>query len=140
MPSDCVLCAQDGGAVVWRSAGCRVVLPYEAGYPGFVRVIASDHAPEMTDLAPVQRTELMTVVWSVERVVRDVMRPTKINVASLGNMVSHVHWHVIARFASDAHFPGSVWSAPQRDVSASELAEWTQRAQGLAPALLMALS
>jgi diadenosine tetraphosphate (Ap4A) HIT family hydrolase len=138
--STCVLCEADGGTLVWRDAFCRVVLPQEAGYPGFVRVIANAHVVEMTDLSDAQREQLMAVVWTAERVVREVMRPAKVNVASLGNVVSHVHWHVIARYAQDAHFPGSVWSAAQRDVSASLLADWKQRASGLAAALNKALS
>ena len=136
----CPLCDSDAGVVVWRDALCRVVLPQEAGYPGFVRVIANEHVAEMTDLSEDQRAQLMAVVWQVERVVRGVMQPTKVNVASLGNVVAHVHWHVIARFEQDAHFPGSVWSAVQREVGSEQLKLWTLRAEGLAPALQKALS
>ena len=140
MSAACPLCDSDSGVVVWRDALCRVVLPQEAGYPGFVRVIASEHVAEMTDLNEDQRAQLMAVVWQVERVVREVMQPTKVNVASLGNMVAHVHWHVIARFEQDAHFPGSVWSAVQREVGSEQLKLWTLRAEGIAPALQKALS
>ena len=41
--------------------------------------------------------------------------PAKINLATLGNMVAHVHWHVIPRFADDPHFPQPVWGARQRE-------------------------
>jgi len=37
-------------------------------------------------------------------------KPTKINLASLGNMVPHLHWHVIARFEGDARWPAPVWA------------------------------
>ena len=47
----------------------------------------------------------MGAVSSVERVLRDALAPTKINLASLGNVVPHLHWHVIARFDWDSHFP-----------------------------------
>jgi diadenosine tetraphosphate (Ap4A) HIT family hydrolase len=46
----------------------------------------------------------------VELALREVMAPGKVNVASLGNMVPHLHWHVIPRFADDAHFPNPVWT------------------------------
>ena len=46
-------------------------------------------------------------------------KPTKINIASFGNYVPHVHIHVIARFSSDSFFPDSVWANPKRK---SELA------------------
>lgn len=56
----------------------------------------------------------MRVVFATEQALRELMLPSKINLASLGNMVAHVHWHVIARFADDKHFPGSVWSEARR--------------------------
>jgi diadenosine tetraphosphate (Ap4A) HIT family hydrolase len=51
----------------------------------------------------------------VEQALREQLQPTKVNVASLGNMVPHVHWHVIARFDWDSHFPSPVWAAAQRE-------------------------
>jgi len=41
--------------------------------------------------------------------------PHKVNLASLGNVVPHVHWHVIPRFLDDRHYPDPVWTAPRRD-------------------------
>ncbi len=136
----CVLCEQTGGLMVWQDACCRVVLPEEPDYPGFVRVIAREHVKEMSDLPADQRDHFMDVVWRVEQVVRTVMKPTKINVASLGNVVPHVHWHVVARFESDTHFPGSIWSTAQRTPSDAERAEWTRRALDLPQALRAAFS
>ena len=46
---------------------------------------------------------------------RDLFRPTKLNVGALGNVVTQLHFHVIARFASDAAWPGPAWgTAPER--------------------------
>jgi diadenosine tetraphosphate (Ap4A) HIT family hydrolase len=53
-------------------------------------------------------------VWKLELAVREVMQPLKVNVASLGNVVPHLHWHVIPRYADDAHFPAPVWAQAQR--------------------------
>ena len=60
----------------------------------------------------------MEVVATVERVLRDRLRPTKVNLASLGNVVPHLHWHVIARFDWDGYFPQSIWAARQREPNA----------------------
>ena len=60
----------------------------------------------------------LLVVLAVERALRDTLRPEKINLASLGNQVPHLHWHVIPRFADDAHFPDPVWAARRRDATA----------------------
>jgi len=111
------LCDSAGGEILWRSALCRVVLVEDRDYPGFCRVILNEHVSEMTDLEAAARQELMRVVFATEQALRQLMRPAKINLASLGNLVPHLHWHVIARFADDRHFPGSVWSEARRNGS-----------------------
>jgi diadenosine tetraphosphate (Ap4A) HIT family hydrolase len=108
----CELCERDGGTVLWRDDFCRVVRPPVENYPGFLRVIANQHVKEMTDLA--ERDRLMRVVFACESALRKLYGPDKVNLASLGNVVPHVHWHVIARFADDAHFPDPIWAAPRR--------------------------
>jgi diadenosine tetraphosphate (Ap4A) HIT family hydrolase len=115
----CELCEQPGGAALWCDAACRVVLVEERGYPGFCRVIWNAHVSEMTDLAAEERFHLMRVVFAVEAALREIMNPHKINLASFGNMTPHVHWHVIARFTSDPHFPEPVWGMQQRAAQAA---------------------
>ena len=41
-------------------------------------------------------------------------KPDKINLACLGNLTPHIHWHVIPRFYDDNHFPGSIWSQQKK--------------------------
>ncbi|NMG42544.1 HIT domain-containing protein [Aromatoleum toluvorans] len=112
--TDCPLCLAADETLVWRDGSCRVILVSDADYPGFCRVVWGHHAAEMTDLTPGEQRHLLNVVLATEAALRQLMRPDKINLASLGNMVPHLHWHVIPRFADDTHFPQSVWSAPQR--------------------------
>lgn len=114
MAEFCELCEQTGGEVLWRDDRCRVVLVAEPDYPGFCRVIWNAHVREMTDLAGTERKHCMDVVFAVERALRKVLQPHKVNLASLGNLVPHVHWHVIPRFESDPHFPHAVWGTRQR--------------------------
>ncbi len=111
----CELCTTPGGTVLWEDPRCRVIRVEEPGYPQFCRVIWKAHVREMTDLAPADRLHCMNVVFAVERAMRDTLSPVKINLASLGNMVAHVHWHVIPRFADDPHFPQPIWGQHQRD-------------------------
>ena len=122
LPS-CPLCAGDGGELVFRDRLLRVVLVDDADYPGFVRVIVNAHVREMTDLAPADRQCLLEAVFAVESALRETLAPDKINLASFGNMTPHVHWHVIPRFAGDAHFPEPVWGARQREPDPPRLAE-----------------
>jgi len=105
----CELCASPGGVVLWQSAECRVVRVDEPHYPGFCRVIWNVHVREMSDLPPARRHALMTVVFAVETMIRELFAPDKINLASLGNMTPHLHWHVIPRWAGDRHFPEPIW-------------------------------
>jgi diadenosine tetraphosphate (Ap4A) HIT family hydrolase len=113
------LCAGIGGQLLWRDDKCRVVLVADRDYPGFCRVIWHAHVKEMTDLLPADQQHCMRVVLAVERAVRDALRPQKINLASLGNMTPHLHWHVIPRDSGDAHFPESVWGVRQRTTLAA---------------------
>jgi diadenosine tetraphosphate (Ap4A) HIT family hydrolase len=100
--------------VLWQDDLCRVVLVEDHDYPGFCRVILKRHVSEMTDLDAATRQRLMRVVFAAEQALRQLMQPAKINLASFGNMVAHLHWHIIARFAEDKHFPGSIWGEARR--------------------------
>ena len=133
----CEFCASPGGAVLWQNALCRVVKVDDPDYPGFCRVILKRHAREMTDLDEAERAGLMAVVYAVEEAIRDTMRPDKMNLASLGNMTPHVHWHVIPRFADDRHFPTPVWAPPKRDSAVS--ADRARLAAGIAAGLVARL-
>lgn len=133
----CEFCASPGGAVLWQNDLCRVVRVDEPDYPGFCRVILKRHAREMTDLEPAERDGLMRVVYAVEEAVRETMGADKMNLASLGNMTPHVHWHVVPRFVDDRHYPTPIWGAPKR--AAAVPAERSARAAGIARALLARL-
>lgn len=111
----CELCLNAAGVVLWESPACRVVRVDDADYPGFCRVVWRAHVREMTDLAAADRHYLMDVVFAAESVVRRHFSPDKINLASFGNLVPHVHWHIIPRWRDDRHFPQPVWGAVQRD-------------------------
>jgi diadenosine tetraphosphate (Ap4A) HIT family hydrolase len=136
----CVLCDEVGGELVWQDHHCRVVLPAEADYPGFVRVIATQHVSEMTDLTSADRDHLMAVVWTCEKVLREIMEPTKVNLAALGNRVPHVHWHIIARFSDDRHFPNPIWGEPKRQACSNGHMRRQNRAASLPASLALALT
>jgi diadenosine tetraphosphate (Ap4A) HIT family hydrolase len=113
--ANCELCRADGGEVLWRDGFCRIVLVGDPHYPGFCRVVLERHVREMTDLDDAERARLMRVVFATERALREELAPDKVNLASLGNAVPHLHWHVIPRYRDDRHFPAPVWGAPARE-------------------------
>lgn len=122
----CELCEKDGGEILWFDGLCRVVLVDDADYPGFCRVILGKHVSEMSDLPESERQALMRVVFAVEAALRKTLEPEKINLASLGNVTPHLHWHVIPRFLDDRHFPNPIWGKPLRDSSAEIPDGWLE--------------
>jgi diadenosine tetraphosphate (Ap4A) HIT family hydrolase len=140
--TDCPLCAPTPADQWQIQLGThRLIRANDPDLPVFYRVIWNAHIPEFTDLSDADALLLMQTVRSVERTVRhELIRAglpaDKFNVASLGNMVAHQHWHVVARFKTDAFWPGSPWSARQREADAAQIAAL----QGLVPRINQALA
>ena len=118
----CPLCEGDGGLMVFRNEPLRIIQASETGFPAFYRVVWNRHVAEFSDLSAAERQVCMHAVVKVEQVLRGELQPAKINLAALGNMVPHLHWHVVARFDWDSHFPAPVWSASQRAVDEAQVA------------------
>jgi diadenosine tetraphosphate (Ap4A) HIT family hydrolase len=136
----CPLCQTDGGVVVWRGADFRLIRAEDALLPAFYRVVWAGHVAEFSDLSALQRLSCMDAVALTEQTMRAQLQPDKINLASLGNVVPHLHWHVIARWRWDAYWPQSAWSAPQRSAEAPQLSELRARLPALDAALQSAFT
>ena len=127
----CPLCQTSGGVEIFTGPAFRLVRADEAGFPAFYRLVWTDHVAEFSDLGAADRQLVMEAVVRVEQVLRTHLKPAKINLASLGNAVPHLHWHIIARFDWDSHFPGSVWAPALRPSPAFAIAA----VEALRPAL-----
>ncbi len=115
----CPLCITPLPSELVRTEHWAIIDVQDPMFPGFTRVIWLAHVAEMTDLALHERQQLMEIVFVVETVMRQTLAPHKINLASLGNQVPHLHWHVIPRWPDDAAFPASVWT-PGQDTEAAQ--------------------
>lgn len=125
---DCPICRAEHEEILWQSPNIRVIAVHdEANAPAFCRVIWQAHVAEMTDLPPENRRELMDVVYRVEAAMRQVLNPRKINLASLGNVVPHLHWHVVARFDDDACFPAPIWANAVREARLALPEDWSNQ-------------
>ena len=133
---NCALCHEDGGLVRWQDADWRLVRVDDAAFPGFYRLISNHHVAEFSELSFGARQRCMALLAWMETLVIQHLKPTKMNLASLGNVVPHLHWHVVARFDWDSHFPSPIWADAQRP-SPPEL---LSRIQALLPALDAALA
>jgi diadenosine tetraphosphate (Ap4A) HIT family hydrolase len=106
----CPLCTGIGGTLIFQGDQFRVIRADEGGFPAFYRVVWTAHVAEFSDLDDTERSLCMAAVYVLERALREHLQPSKINLVALGNVVPHLHWHVIARFDWDTHFPAPVWA------------------------------
>ena len=129
---DCVLCHPQKENVVWKNKELRVIQVDDPLFPGYFRVIWNKHIAEISDLTDDERQLLEKVLLTVEKVVREQMQPDKINWAQFGNMVPHLHWHIIARYRDDSHFPESIWGLKQREVAEEKVQQLKTKANNAA--------
>lgn len=114
---NCILCHADGGQLLVKTPHWRVIRAVDqVGFPYVFRVVWQKHMAELSDLSSLDREQCMRVVAWVERAVRDYLKPDKVNLAALGNMVPHLHWHIIPRYKWDSHFPHPIWANAVRHV------------------------
>ncbi len=112
--TDCPLCSAQQEDCIVHLKPLRIIFINEANYPCFVRVVWNAHICELSDLLHADRAVLIDTVNCVEQCMRQVLVPHKINHASFGNMVSHLHWHIIPRWKDDTHWPHPIWGLQQR--------------------------
>ena len=65
------------------------------------------------------RLEIFKCLDIVEKQMLEYFEPEKINIASFGNYLPHVHFHIMARFKKDSYFPEPMWGEKQRDSNLS---------------------
>lgn len=136
----CPLCDADGGRVVFQAPRWRLIHAQEPGFPAFYRLVWQDHVREFSQLARADRLACLDALVTVEEVMLRHLQPSKVNLASLGNAVPHLHWHVIGRFEWDSHFPGAVWARPQRAADAARLQQVADRLPALENELVSLLA
>lgn len=110
----CEFCDGPGGEILWHSPTLRIVAADDSAFPGLCRVVIARHVVEVTDLAECDRQDLMRAVFALEAALRATCAPDKMNLASLGNVTAHVHWHVIPRWHDDSRYPDPIWCSPRR--------------------------
>ncbi|WP_232631101.1 HIT domain-containing protein [Methylobacterium sp. Leaf118] len=93
---------------------CSVLLMDDARFPWLILVPRRAGVSELTDLSAVDAATLTGEIRIAVSVVQALVRPDKVNVATLGNVVPQLHLHVVARFRSDPAWPGPVWGHGER--------------------------
>ena len=93
-----------------------VTLNRDQFFPGYVLLFTREHVTELFHLKPRMRGELMEEVSRVAQALQTVFQPDKINYELLGNMVAHMHWHLVPRFATDPLWPRPIWSQAHEEL------------------------
>jgi diadenosine tetraphosphate (Ap4A) HIT family hydrolase len=88
----------------------RVLSINAADYPWLIRVPRRAGVSEIADLGD-DAAQLMAEITQVSRVLKDVTRCDKINIAAIGNIVPQLHVHIAARRKDDPLWPKPVWGA-----------------------------
>lgn len=129
---NCVLCSTAAGQLIVQSSLWRIVRATdELRFPLTYRLIWNRHVMEFSDLDKHERHLCTDILVWLEKAMRQFLEPDKINLASLGNMVPHLHWHVISRYQWDSTFPASIWAPAVRDVEDKKWALLRERQQAL---------
>ena len=105
---------------------CRVLLMNDSNYPWLILVPQIQNIRELHELPPKYLSEVISEIVSISKEMQELFNPDKINVAALGNQVSQLHIHIIARFKNDIAWPFPVWGVnPIKKYNDEELKKLT---------------
>ena len=136
--TDCPMCTK------WRAepelrivelTRCYVLLNRDQFFPGYTFVFTKDHVTELFHLDRQARAEVLEEVTAVAAALYNLFKPAKMNYELLGNMVPHMHWHLVPRFASDPLWPRPIWAEPHTGVILTP-AEYAGRIDSIRKAIL----
>lgn len=88
---------------------CQVLLEDNSFYPWLFLVPRRENISKIMDLDPCDQLQLMKEIDSAQKILWNTYQPLQVNVAAIGNKTPQLHVHVIARFANDPAWPGTVW-------------------------------
>ena len=81
----------------------------DSNYPWFILVPKRNNISEIYELSRAEQSILISEISFVSKVVKQNILPDKINIGALGNIVSQLHIHIVARFKADISWPDPIW-------------------------------
>jgi len=96
-----------------------IKIEVEASEIPWVKIFTQYPYKEMSDVPKEIREEIYELLYIIEKEMTVYYNPTKINIASFGNYMPHVHWHIMARFEEDSYYPEPMWGTKQRESNLS---------------------
>jgi len=110
---ECPLCKKENEDIIFENDLFRVVLIDEI--PGYIRIITQKHIKEFSELNDKEAVKIMHAVKKIEKKIIETLNPDKINIALFGNMVPHLHIHIIPRYINDPWWPESTFCNKKRN-------------------------
>lgn len=92
-----------------------LILNRDQFFPGYCLLFAKQHVTELFHLEPAIRQGMLEEVSRTAAVLARLFKADKINYELLGNMVPHIHWHLVPRLASDPLWPRPIWAEPHQE-------------------------
>lgn len=96
-----------------------LILNRDQFFPGYCLLFAKQHVTELFHLEPPIRKGMLEEVSSVAAVLARLFKADKINYELLGNMVPHIHWHLVPRHVTDPLWPRPIWAEPHQELHLS---------------------
>lgn len=127
--TDCPMCRKwddDVDLQIAEFDTCYVLLNRDQFFNGYCFVFTKTHVTELFHLDSTTRQAVIEEVNQVAQALANVFKPTKINYELLGNMVPHMHWHLVPRFESDPLWPRPIWSEEHEELHLTK-AEYAER-------------
>ncbi|MBT9371539.1 HIT family protein [Rhizobium sp. CSW-27] len=88
---------------------CQLRLLKDSRWPWLMLVPQRADKTEIFELAPLDQAMLTFETNMIAEALKKVTGAKKINIGALGNVVSQLHVHVVARNEGDANWPGPIW-------------------------------
>ena len=93
----------------------NIKIEIESSEIPWLKIFTQEPYKEMSEVPKKIRMEILDLLDTVEKEMITYYKPTKINIASFGNYMPHVHWHIMARFEEDSYYPEPMWGTKQRE-------------------------
>jgi len=101
--------------ILYENKQIRVEIePFEIPW---LKIFTQDSIKEFSQCSQALKLEILRVLEICEKEMLEYFKPDKINIASFGNYVPHVHFHIQARFKGDSYFPEPTWGQKQREAN-----------------------
>lgn len=100
-------------SILYENKNIKIEI-HESEIP-WLKLFTQEPYTEMSQVPHAVQLEIYNLIDVIEKQMLEYYAPNKINIASLGNYMPRVHWHIMARFKEDSYYPEPMWGEKQRE-------------------------